>query len=504
MYRIRRVLVDTMLIFAATVGAVLLRYDLTTSMSLFVELSPYLLGTVFGSLIILLLFGVSNSIWRFSSHYDHARILLAVIAIVCTALAFGFTFDRLERVARSIPILQAVCSYLLLAGSRDLLRAYHFLRRSRSTKPLQFVESNSGKKLTIVVIGMSRLTDAYLQMADILAGSKVEIAAVLGRDARHKGRLLRNHRVVGSPEDLTEVLRELETRGVDVDRIVLTDCFESLSDKAQRKLDEILKSNGIELQILTDDFLLSSNGTLPLGMTKKSNVHLRDQVSTSFVITEEQRRNLSVRSYWVLKRAIDIVFSLTLILLLWPLYILTALLVTFDVGFPLLFWQRRPGLAGKPFKIYKFRTMSASHAADGRKRTDQERTSHLGAFIRSYRLDEIPQLFSILNGTMSFVGPRPLLPHDQPGVSEARLLIRPGLTGWAQVTGGRLVSAENKVALDLWYIRNASFWLDLKIVFKTVRMLARGENQDHEVIADAWRELVQVGIVHRRVLEPAE
>jgi lipopolysaccharide/colanic/teichoic acid biosynthesis glycosyltransferase len=132
--------------------------------------------------------------------------------------------------------------------------------------------------------------------------------------------------------------------------------------------------------------------------------------------------------------------------------------------------------------------MSGAHDEAGRRVPDEARSSIIGRFLRRSRLDELPQLFSILAGEMSFVGPRPLLPVDQAPEHKGRLLVRPGLTGWAQVHGGRDISAADKAAMDLWYVRNASFRLDLLIAIKTVQMLFVGEKSNAEVIALAWRD----------------
>jgi lipopolysaccharide/colanic/teichoic acid biosynthesis glycosyltransferase len=175
-----------------------------------------------------------------------------------------------------------------------------------------------------------------------------------------------------------------------------------------------------------------------------------------------------------------------------------AILTVIDVGLPVT-WQLRPGLNGRLFKLRKFRTMAPAYAACGRLVPDdqvpeQERTSGIGHFLRRSRLDELPQLFSILSGEMSFIGPRPLLTVDQPAAYAARLLVQPGLTGWAQVKGGREISAADKSALDVWYVRNASPALDLKILAHTVQMVIFGEKVDTAAIQRAWQELREAGI----------
>jgi lipopolysaccharide/colanic/teichoic acid biosynthesis glycosyltransferase len=160
-----------------------------------------------------------------------------------------------------------------------------------------------------------------------------------------------------------------------------------------------------------------------------------------------------------------------------------------DVGLPLVFWQQRPGVKGRPFKLYKFRTMADAYGSEAQRKSDNARVSAIGDFLRRSRLDELPQLLNILKGEMSFVGPRPLLPVDQPGDSRFRLLMRPGLTGWAQIKGGRRISPADKAALDVWYVRNVSLTLDLKIILGTVPILIFGERVTEAAIIHARREI---------------
>jgi lipopolysaccharide/colanic/teichoic acid biosynthesis glycosyltransferase len=133
--------------------------------------------------------------------------------------------------------------------------------------------------------------------------------------------------------------------------------------------------------------------------------------------------------------------------------------------------------------------MSASHDKHSRRVPDDQRVSAVGQFLRRIRLDELPQLVNVLIGEMSFIGPRPLLPRDQSPDYAARLLIRPGITGWAQVNGGRIISALDKWILDLWYVQNASFLLDFKIVLRTVQMILFGDRIDDQAVYRARSSL---------------
>jgi lipopolysaccharide/colanic/teichoic acid biosynthesis glycosyltransferase len=166
-----------------------------------------------------------------------------------------------------------------------------------------------------------------------------------------------------------------------------------------------------------------------------------------------------------------------LLFLLSPVWALSCLLAHFDVGSPIVFWQQRIGLNGRNFLLYKIRTLRAPFDWDGRKIPEEERLSRVGHWLRRTRFDEWPQLMNVLVGDMSLIGPRPLLPCDQPPDPNRRLMMRPGITGWAQVQGGRLLSPEEKAALDEWYIRNASLWLDLRIVAMTLLCVFKGDRR---------------------------
>ena len=135
--------------------------------------------------------------------------------------------------------------------------------------------------------------------------------------------------------------------------------------------------------------------------------------------------------------------------------------------------------------LYKFRTLHALFDRDGQPNGNGDCNSWIGKFLRRLRLDELPQLFHVLVGEMSLIGPRPLLPRDQPANSTSRLMVRPGITGWAQINGGNLVTTEEKGALDDWYVHNASFWLDLRIAFYTLMFLFTGERRAEQAVQEA-------------------
>lgn len=172
----------------------------------------------------------------------------------------------------------------------------------------------------------------------------------------------------------------------------------------------------------------------------------------------------------MLKILFDKTLALFLIIIFSPVYIVVSLLILLKMGSPILFRQKRPGKDEKIFGIYKFRTMTNEKDKDGNLLPDDQRLIGIGKFIRSTSLDELPQLFNVLKGEMSFVGPRPLLIeyldlYDE--TQKKRHNVSPGITGWAQVNGRNAISWEQKFNYDVWYVENRSFWLDIKILWLT-------------------------------------
>ncbi|MGP9820430.1 sugar transferase [Salinarimonas sp. NSM] len=173
-----------------------------------------------------------------------------------------------------------------------------------------------------------------------------------------------------------------------------------------------------------------------------------------------------------MKRALDVILAGTALILLAPVIAVVAVLVRRKLGSPVLFVQERPGLGGRPFRMLKFRTMRDALDASGAPLPDAERLTGFGRALRATSLDELPELWNVLKGDMSLVGPRPLLMEYLPLYTPEqarRHEVRPGLTGWAQVNGRNAVGWEERFAMDVWYVDNASLALDLKILLMTVR-----------------------------------
>jgi len=174
----------------------------------------------------------------------------------------------------------------------------------------------------------------------------------------------------------------------------------------------------------------------------------------------------------MLKRVFDVAATIVAFILLLPVIFLITYFVYRKLGLPVLFRQVRPGMHGKPFEMIKFRTMLDAVDAQGNVLPDEVRLTPFGRFLRSTSLDELPELWNVLKGDMSLVGPRPLLMEYLPLYSPEqarRHEVRPGVTGWAQVNGRNAISWEDKFKLDVWYVDNQSLWLDLRIIFLTIR-----------------------------------
>jgi len=191
------------------------------------------------------------------------------------------------------------------------------------------------------------------------------------------------------------------------------------------------------------------------------------------------------------KRIFDLVISIILLLLLSPIIIIVALLVHQKLGAPILFRQERPGLRGVPFCMIKFRTMTNSYDASGKQLSDAERITAFGRFLRSTSLDELPELWNVVKGEMSLVGPRPLLMQYLERYSAEQMRrheVRPGITGWAQVNGRNSLTWEQKFALDVWYVENISFWVDVKILGLTLVKITKREgiNQTGHVTSEEF------------------
>jgi lipopolysaccharide/colanic/teichoic acid biosynthesis glycosyltransferase len=480
--------IDLIIIGLASAVALALRENFEIAEARWWAFIPYLISTLAVGGPVLVVLELDRSVWRFSGLAEYVRAVCAAILMVLGAVIVGFLVNRLEGIARSLPVLQAGVIAAGLIGVRVLIRLIH--QRGKLDRGRDEPVALPLAKDTVLLIGWGSLVDLYVRSAAEFGNGSTHIAGILSPDPRHQGLLVQSTVVLGVPEDIKEVLADLEIHGVQVGRVVVATGFNHLSDNARQVLREIETTTDVRVDFLAERLGLATS-------VSKEAVPARPQRVVPSPLFDVNGTALSAalcKPYWRIKRLIDAVVAAMLLVVLLPLILVVALVVALDVGLPTLFVQQRPGLRGHRFNLYKFRTMAAAHDRAGHRIADEERVSPVGRFLRATRLDELPQLYNILVGDMSFVGPRPLVTKEQSSDTAARLLVRPGLTGWAQVSGGRVIAVEDKTALDVWYVHNASFRLDLKIVVGTASMLLFGERVDRAAVSRAWHDLDELGI----------
>jgi lipopolysaccharide/colanic/teichoic acid biosynthesis glycosyltransferase len=420
------------------------------------------------SILTFQIFKISQPMSRFFSAPDALEVAKACSIAVAVTGAFLFTFTRMDETPRSVPLIHFLLLATGLIAGRSLARIRHRRREMRRHE----IKTESVEN--IIILGMSRLAWFYSKLVEEFASGESRIVALLDERPRLQHRSLNGYLIAGSPLHASKIFDEYATHGVEIHKIVVAIPREHLSNAAWNEIGRVSKQRLIALEILPERLFLAPSSKK---LTRIHSGYFRDGPSTT-------------SGCWVLRfrRAVDIFFAISALLMVSPLAFIVTLLVLFDVGFPAVFWQQRLGRRRRPLHVYKFRTMRPPFDRNGCPVPDSERLSSIGRFLRATRLDEIPQLWNILKGEMSFVGPRPLLPVDQPKAFSTRLDVRPGLTGLAQISGGKLLSVEEKDALDEHYVRHSSIFLDLSILAWTLWVMLRGDRRNEAVIAAALAE----------------
>ncbi len=419
------------------------------------------------ALVVYHMVGLFRATWSQTGDAD----LLVVIkgaSVVSALLIAGLVFsDILEQIPRSVPLIHWFITVVALYGARLLWARY---RSSGET----------GHRGVALLVGCDKPALRFLTSIQALASSRFKVFGVLDDNpaSYRVGRTISGIPVIGRIDRVEECLGQLGVHGVFPDRFVVMESFRHRSPHRFADLSKMAEGAGIRLDMI-DDSIWQDDSADDLPLEKAS----------------EGKPLLSVRRYMRWRRPIEWLVAMSMISLLSPLFILLAVLCWYDVGRPVFFWQMRPGRHLKPITLIKFRTMKNGFDADGKPLSDEQRTSAIGRLIRRSKLDELPQLLSILKGDMSFIGPRPLLPRDQPEDAQLRAIVRPGVTGWAQVNGGHPLEIEEKLALDIWYIQNASVWLDLRVLLRTLRTVIFGDRVD--------RVAIDVAMATRELLRPA-
>jgi len=393
-------------------------------------------------------FRIQDGMTRYFSVHEAIDVAEAVLFAQLMTCLVLFSLTRLDGIPRSMPVIHG---FLLAAGLiavRLLVRILH----DDDTEPLPY----HWRRERIILIGANRFASFFIRLLEAYAPQQQRITAVLDENAAMIGRAISGARILGTPQDLDAIITEFAIHGVETDRVVIAGEADFLSPAALREVERICKRRQIDLS-----FLPRMVGITEWTAPPNPAASFEPMPAPPFALP----------AFFRLKRWIDIAGSLALIVLLLPLFLAASLLTLVDVGRPVLFWQERLGWKGRPFLIYKFRTLRAPFDSAGTPIRGDQKPSAIGRLLRATRIDELPQLLNVLVGDMSLIGPRPLLPEDQPPNTAVRLLVRPGITGWAQVNGAKLVGKDEKEKLDEWYIRNASLQLDFRSAIRTLGLL---------------------------------
>lgn len=423
-----------------------------------VPVALYTLVSFAFSLFAFLAFRIREGLAHHVSVHDAMQVFKAVLTGQLLTAATLFVLFRLEGIPRSVPVIHALILIAGLAFYRIVIRLWHDDRPESESLARYGSTSDSGK---IVLVGCNKLSSLYMKLLKAYAPKKRRVVAILDGEPRMMGRSIEGVQVVGSPDSFDRICQEFAEHGIEISQVLVGGSRSYLSADTLDVLSRTCADRGYRLDFIPE----------LLGLEI-----LEREVASQLVPTASKADSeIALPRYFRVKRVVDVLIALVLVAMLFPVLLLVAGLVLLDVGSPILFWQQRVGRRGQVFLVYKFRTLRPLFTDKGLPIGTSGRLSAIGALIRKTRLDELPQLLNVLVGDMSLIGPRPLLPRDQPADPSLRLAVRPGITGWAQINGGKLLSPEDKNDLDEWYVKNASVWLDLQILFRTIRVVFRAE-----------------------------
>jgi lipopolysaccharide/colanic/teichoic acid biosynthesis glycosyltransferase len=453
---------------ASILLSLLLALYLRNGVPLIEEPQPYdllrvVVITTLTAVPIMLSFRSYRSMWRFTSQKDIRNLILCITLVVLLSNSVLFLSNRLEVIPRSVPPIHWAFCVIVMGGVRLLVRRLLRPVKSKSDKEHQ----------AVLIIGVNHTAELYLEFAQKILHDSITVEGIIDENPELRGRIFHKYPVKGTIADIPQIRETLLVHGIQIHQLILANNFDQLSANSQKILQDIEAAGEVKLVDFDQQINPQLEEDVPIEMPVKRSAYLYEE-SPDFY-----------RNYG--KRMLDIIVAMGLIFLLLPWIIITSLLVLIDVGFPIFFWQQRPGLKGKNFRLYKFRTMRNSGRSLKQDRLehkagDVQRSSAIGKMMRHFRLDELPQLFHVLSGKMSFIGPRPLLLEDQPQDGEVRLAVRPGISGWAQIHGGDHLTPEEKLILDIWYIRQLSLGLDIRIALKTVIVMIKGSKPRRDVI----------------------
>ena len=400
-------------------------------------------------------FDIGRILPAYFERRDFWAIARCVAASVGATVLVTFALFRLDAVPRTVPFAHLLVLALLMVVSRLALRSISLQRHGAQNSTTPVSES-------VIIVGCNHLTLSYIRLLKTCPIGHQRVLAIVDCEPKNHDKTILGYRVIGLPSQLSEIVREYRNHGIEIARVIVSDLEASPASGLWSRMQVEAEALGFEL-----DYLPSRLGL------DRSTVASDDRTPAA------AQRGPAVAGpgvlFWHAKRLSDIFASVALLVLLFPVIAVVAGVIAVDIGTPTIFWQQRVGRGGLPVRIYKFRTLRMPMDHAGNEIPEQERISRIGHLLRRTRLDEIPQLYNILIGDMSLIGPRPLLVIDQPSNASVRLSIRPGLTGWAQVHGGKLLTPNEKSLLDEWYVRNTSLKVEFHIVLLTFKSVMFGD-----------------------------
>ena len=473
--RVRFSSVDVLLAAAAPMLALFLRNVRLASDGDWVLAGSYWAVSLVFSVVAFQALGISDTIFRYISTSDLARIAKAVVGGQLMTTIALFTMTRLDGIPRSTPAIQALLLSSGLVAYRLLVNLTEKPRQDADRRRRVYSEN-------VIFIGLNDWSALVLRFLKAQAPKRWRVIALLDEEARWIGRAVEGAQVFGPPVQLEAVIEEFAAHGVSTHRVMVSGEAGALSERALAEVRNVCARRGLDLVFVPHLFafiphLFVLGGAEP---ASRSADNEPDRLPSNRFLT-----NGSPSPYLRFKRIIDGIMAAILLLWFLPLLAIAAIVVVLDVGSPVLFWQLRMGRDGRELQIYKLRTLRPPFDRSGQRIAEEQRLSRIGRVLRRLRIDELPQLLNVLVGDMSLIGPRPLLPQDQPRNSAIRLTVRPGITGWAQVNGGASLSPTEKEALDIWYICNASLSLDLRILGMTLLSLVKGDRRSEKALAQA-------------------
>ena len=455
---------DTIWAFGSPLLALYFRDAYILSYDGVVSVLLYCLISAGFALLAFLMFRLHDGIARYFSAHDALDVVKAVICADLMTSLFFFTMTRLEGIPRATPIIHALILAAGLITARIIARLV-----DESGKPSSDKTAVGGEN--IIMVGATQLTSLYTKLLGACAPGQRRILAILDDRPQSTGRSMAGVPILATTEQIECIIEEFAVHGLQTDRVIVGGEPDVLSDAALKEIQRVCNRREIKLDFVPRLIGLDELQRKPVAATVESEA--------------PPPPNFALPRYFEIKPVIDFFLALSLILFFFPLLIFAALVVLLDVGSPVLFWQQRFGKGGRKFLLLKFRTLRPPFDWRGQPIPEAQRISRLGRRLRQSRLDELPQVLNVLVGDMSLIGPRPLLPEDQPSNPTTRLLVRPGISGWAQVNGGKFLTPEQKDEYDEYYIRNASPRFDLRIALMTLKVLLRRSHQsDHEVAAN--------------------